>query len=306
METHTNTKEDKEDKFRVAGKILFLTYPQCPVTKEDGLAQLQAKLPIEKACIGHEFHKDDGDHLHCYLRLTQRVDIKNKYFLDIKYGDTLYHGNYQVARNPIATLRYCTKDGDFLEYNMDAKHELEARESKKKILGAELITTPVHNLVQNHPELLYEYEKIRRNQNSYWLDKCEPHVTDGVRGIWLYGPPGTGKSRAGNTIAQKLYKEDAYIKPQSKWWDGYTGQKVVMLDDLDFLGGQTLGHYIKRWADRHAVTGEIKGSTINCQHDIFIITSNYTIQQLYGPTPDDKPEVASTKTTLVRALEDRF
>lgn len=96
---------------------------------------------------------------------------------------------------------------------------------------------------------------------------------DACRGIWFYGPPGTGKSRRA-----RLDFPDAYLKSQSKWWDGYNGQTAVILDDLDT---DCLGHYLKIWADRYACTGEVKGGTVPLFHNRIVVTSNYSIEQLF-------------------------
>lgn len=45
------------------------------------------------------------------------------------------------------------------------------------------------------------------------------------------------------------------------------------MDDLDFEGGDKLGHYLKIWADKWACTGETKGGTIPLNHHRFIVTS---------------------------------
>lgn len=70
----------------------------------------------------------------------------------------------------------------------------------------------------------------------------------------------------------------SYLKAQNKWWDGYSGQKSVILDDLD---SDCLAHYLKIWADRYACTGEIKGSTIPLNFDKLVVTSNYHPAQLF-------------------------
>jgi len=69
----------------------------------------------------------------------------------------------------------------------------------------------------------------------------------------------------------------------NKWWDGYVGQENVLLEDFD-KGGACLGHYLKIWADRYACTGETKGGTIPLQFKKFVITSNYTPEQLWEDT----------------------
>lgn len=69
--------ENPPQGFRLNSKILFLTYPQCPIRKGEALEQLTRLLPIEKACIGEEKHEDGSPHLHAYIKLTRKVNIKN-------------------------------------------------------------------------------------------------------------------------------------------------------------------------------------------------------------------------------------
>jgi hypothetical protein len=56
----------------------------------------------------------------------------------------------------------------------------------------------------------------------------EPQDKEDTRGFWYWGAPGLGKSHAVRTS-----EKDLYLKAQNKWWDGYTGQKAVLLDDFD-------------------------------------------------------------------------
>lgn len=107
-----------------------------------------------------------------------------------------------------------------------------------------------------------------------------PKARPDVCGLWLYGPPGTGKSR----YARMLAGDDIYLKSQNKWWDGYVGQSHVLLDDLDKGIGSNGGfwHNMKIWTDRYACTGEIKGGQVSLNYERFMVTSNYSPEDLLG------------------------
>lgn len=114
---------------------------------------------------------------------------------------------------------------------------------------------------------------------------------------WYWGQSGAGKSR-------KAWEEfpSAYPKQVNLWWDGYQGQEAVIMDDLDKFN-VALGGDIKRWADRYKVIGQIKGGAIPLQFKTFIITSQYSPEQIWD---DEKTVEAIRRRFKVEKFEKPF
>lgn len=94
-----------------------------------------------------------------------------------------------------------------------------------------------------------------------------PEESKDLRGIWYWGKAGVGKSR----LAMDQWPT-AYRKMCNKWWDGYQGQKHVIMEDLD-PSHKVLGHHLKIWADRYPFIGESKGGAVNPDYEVFCVTS---------------------------------
>ncbi len=82
----------------------------------------------------------------------------------------------------------------------------------------------------------------------------------------LWGASGTGKTRMVRTCFP-----DAYWKPKSKWWDGYTGQEVVVFDE--FYSWIKLDELL-RILDWYPLQLEIKGGSVQMTSSCFVFTSN--------------------------------
>lgn len=119
----------------------------------------------------------------------------------------------------------------------------------------------VTDIIEQQPQLLPCQRALREFKNLL----LKPVERD-VEVIVLYGAGGVGKTRWARDNYPGLYK-----KPASEWWDGYTGQKAVLLDDFY---GWIKYHDILTILDRYAVNLPFKGGYVWAQYDTVIITSN--------------------------------
>jgi ATP-dependent 26S proteasome regulatory subunit len=148
--------------------------------------------------------------------------------------------------------------------------------------------TTLQELVTNETISIYSVPTLFKAVNII-NNEGDPITTPGTRGYWIYGPPGTGKTH----LVHSLFP-GCFVKQQNKWWDGYQGEEVVLLDDLD---SNVLGHYLKIWMDKWPARGEVKGGTIPLRHRRFIVTANYLPSELW---PEDQmmAEAISRRCTM--------
>ena len=94
--------------------------------------------------------------------------------------------------------------------------------------------------------------------------------------VWvLWGPSGTGKSR---WVAATW--PDAFWKaPESKWWDGYSGQETVVLDDFKDYAMPLVE--LQRLLDWYPLWVEVKGGSVPMLAKRYVLTANTSPEDWY-------------------------
>lgn len=122
---------------------------------------------------------------------------------------------------------------------------------------------------------IMQLAKVKHAIELYRSITSKPAALDKLDNYWFYGPPGTGKSRGARERWPGLYN-----KPLNKWWCEYQREDTVLLDDFS-KEHKVLGPHLKNWADHYAFVGETKGGGMTMRPVRFVVTSNYTPEEIF-------------------------
>lgn len=235
--------------FRCQAARLFLTTPTCPVEKEEALRQWKQACTTDVieyiVCV--EKHEDGSPHLHAFLRLDRKVNIKNPRLFDLKGEDgRVYHTRIEGCRSPKKVKDYVKKDGDFIQ--SEGMVEPEGNYAAAMALAKE-------GKVDEAKELLSDKEPkdsiLRSSEISKGLQafaptpeyKGPPHLAQfvvpdeldaavqmlGKKSLVISGPSGIGKTR----FARSLFPKHHFITCMDQLRSLVSGQALVF-DDMDF------------------------------------------------------------------------
>lgn len=202
----------------------------------------------------------------------------------------------EAARGSLAeNVGYCSKDGVFTEHGtrpaekgkpggVATRNKWMAIRQQAESGDFNAIPSKVYVQHARGLHFIHDYAATRRPV----LDVLPGSVV----GVWIHGEPGVGKSHF-LRAAVAARGASLYAKAASKWWDGYSGEAYVIIDDID-IGHANLGHALKIWLDLYPFVAEHKGGAQKIRPLHVYITSNYSIYDVFGK---DVP--------LYRALERR-
>lgn len=244
----TVEKTKKKSEFRLNSQQIFLTYSQCDLLPANILEFLNGKVVIDKYIIAQENHKDGNKHIHAYILLSKKINIRDARYFDIKE----FHPKVEGCRSWKNVVKYVTKDGNYISnYDSDVLKRLindnmkvgelyeKARELAKDGKVKEGVAVLEHSKTVR--DLVIHGNAIQKNLRALAVKRRAPDFSiddfdlnfewDRTKSLVLWGPTNTGKT----SIAKALLPRALFVthKDRLKEYDEdeYEG---LIFDDMSF------------------------------------------------------------------------
>lgn len=181
-------------------------------------------------------------------------------------------------------IQYCKKDGAVTE--MGKQPAQGKRSDLEGFYSAIEDGKDDYELFESHPMIMARYGRLsQRYRTAKLRHTCRGQRWTEVRVSVYWGKPGVGKTRRAYDECDDLYVL-SLGDGQTLWWDGYRGQKGILLDDFD---GQAIQfRFLLRLLDGYPMSLPVKGSFTYKAWSHVYITSNVEPQQWY-PSQDYAP-----------------
>lgn len=247
-------------KFRLKAKKLFLTYPRCDFTKQKIHDELQKKVGIQDYYIVQEEHKDGGQHIHAFLELIDKPDIRNCRFFDI---DGHHPNIMKASRNIIHN--YMKKFDHFPLTNIPDGYVQLAIDGQIEAATKLFIEQHPKDYVIHKPRIdqnLLALSRKKRTEHIFPLNTDYDPKWDETKSLLFVGNPGVGKTEFMKSWLTKRgmsYLRATHIDALKR----YSGQDVILWDDVSFchLPRETVIHITETTNERE----------IHCRHTVAYI-----------------------------------
>ena len=235
---------------------------------------------LEYLIYGREVGEQGTPHLQGYLMANHKMrwsTMNRRIFGQDDYGRV----HWETARGtPQQAITYCKKDGDFEEFGSTGTKPKNQWQDIKEMVNS---GKSVEDIRDKYPGTWAAY----RTSIESWVNEGRQARLEHYDGdlkqknLWIWGPPGVGKSKKAREEGNSFYN-----KAVNKWWDGYKGEEVVILEDVDPERCKMLVHHLKIWLDRYIFTAEVKQSStvLSPKSYRMIITSNYSPEECFNQT----------------------
>lgn len=233
---------------------------------EGDLAKVQEWDAVKYGCVGKETGESETPHLQGYLHFKKKISLKKATDTLQEFFNSRPHCE-ATKGTPQQAADYCKKQGDYVEWGEPPK--MGKRMDLEAAYDAARSDVPMIDVADAHKSAFIRYhrgiERVRQLHNEH-----EAETWRHVEVIVHTGPTGCGKTRAAMTVEDGERAPYKIQGDQLAWWDGYEGQKTIVIDEysnnveitklLGLLDGYKLRLPIKggftyaRWTKVHITT----------------------------------------------------
>lgn len=255
----------------VRSKSLLVTWPHCSLNNEDirerllRIPKLNQTNKIMYMVISKEYHQDGEEHHHAFILLDKQeqfnqsdmrcLDLMRDNEADWNAAEpTYYHPNIKGTRSPKEAIKYVKKDGCWITYGQCPYKECLSTKEKNSLLRE----TSLLDLVESGDLSIFKVAQLKKAKEILQDELLARNCKTAPTVYWYYGETGTGKTSKAVKECERLYQQDYWISHATgQWFDGYKGQKGVILDDIraDTWSFSTM----LRITDRYEIEVPIKG-----------------------------------------------
>lgn len=247
-----------------------LNNPQTSTTEQ--LESFKSNKYIKYAIFQEELSASNTKHYQGYLQLSQPKSLKWLKKLIPRAHWELRRGTHEQAE------AYCSKDetrisgpyrtSEFVPERRGYRSDLEG--SARELLSHRNLA----RLASEHPASFVRYHK----GFQHLLSTTQGNRTDNVSVLLFIGPTGTGKTFSAYDRYPSLYRKPA----DTRWFDGYDGQEVLLLDDFAGKLSQMRLTYTLQLLDNYPIQVEVKCGHVNLLATKIIITTNIHPRDWYS------------------------
>lgn len=217
--------------------------------------------------IGKETCPDSArDHWQCYVEFINAKSISAAQRALGLGVDTHFEKREGSA---FQASEYCKKEGNFQEFGTKPNKPHPGRRNDLEEIREKLANgSSMLDIAQEH------FGSFCRNHRAFdrYMQLAAANSAYAQRDLKVsvyWGSTGTGKTMSAFQEDPDLYKWSP--SEGTQWWDGYTGQKTLLIDEFD---GKLKLQYLLAILDRYRLQLQVKGGHTHAAWTRVIITSN--------------------------------
>lgn len=231
--------------------------------------------------IGKETCPDSArDHWQCYVEFSNAKSISSaQRCLGLSTGT-----HFEKRKgSAFQASEYCKKEGNFQEFGLAPSKPQPGRRTDLEEIRDKLADgTPMLDIANKYFGAFCRNHRAFDRYMQLAAAKSAYAQRDDIKVSVYWGLTGTGKTMSAFQEDPDLYKWSP--SEGTQWWDGYVGQKTLLIDEFD---GKLKLQYLLAILDRYRLQLQVKGGFTHANWSRVIITSNLDPDGWYSEEPPE-------------------